>query len=137
MGYIVVPRSVLHKGARMSNTGGVGEDDLALAKNFGYVDTLRSLLKTYLAEGYPSAQFAASLMDISVRTLPRRLSDHGLTYGSLIDDIRFSAAREMLQTPGVKIVDVASSVGFEDHSDFTRMFRSVGGLTPREFRQEF
>jgi len=74
-------------------------------------------------------------MDTSVRTLTRRLSDHGLTYGSLIDDIRFNSAKEMLQTPGVKVVSVGRSVGFEDHSDFTRMFRRVGGLAPRKFRQ--
>lgn len=135
MGYIAVPRSVFHKGGRGPNAGGIGEAGLALSKDFDYVDTLRALLKTYLAEGYLSEQFAASLMDTSVRTLTRRVSDHGLTYGSLIDDIRFNAAREMLQTPGMKILHVARSVGFEDHSDFTRMFRRVGGLTPREFRK--
>ena len=75
-------------------------------------------------------------MDTSERTLTRRLSDHGRTYGSLVDEVCFNTAKELLQTPGMKIVDVARSVGFEDHSDFTRMFRRIGGLTPRKFRAE-
>lgn len=121
--------------AHRANTGIVGEDDLLPAKNLDYADIFRSLLRAYLADGYLSEQFSASLMDTSVRTLTRRLSDHGLTYRTLIDEDRFNTAKEMLQTPGMKIVDVARSVGFDDHSDFTRMFRRVGGLTPREFRR--
>ena len=88
-----------------------------------------------MADGYVSEQQAASMLDTSVRTLTRRLSDHGLTYGALIDEVRFNAAREMLLTSEMKIVDVARSVGFEDHSDFSRMFRRIGGLTPREYVQ--
>lgn len=135
MGYLAVPRSCLHVAARRTDSGDAGKADLPLTENFDYVDTLRSLLRPYMADGYVSEQQAASLIDTSVRTMTRRLSDHGLTYGSLIDDIRFSAAKDMLQTPEMKIIAVARSVGFEDHSDFTRMFRRIGGLTPREFRQ--
>ena len=135
MGYLAVPRSCLHVAARRTDSGDAGKADLPLTENFDYVDTLRSLLRPYMADGYVSEQQAASLINTSVRTMTRRLSDHGLTYGSLIDDIRFSAAKDMLQTPEMKIIAVARSVGFEDHSDFSRMFRRIGGLTPREFRQ--
>ena len=134
-GYLVVPRSCLHVAAPRTNSGDVGKVDLSLASSFDYVDTLRSLLRSYMADGYVSEQQAASMLDTSVRTLTRRLSDHGLTYGALIDEVRFNAAREMLQTSEMKIVDVARSVGFEDHSDFSRMFRRIGGLTPREYVQ--
>jgi len=135
VGYLSIPRSCLHAAARRTASGDVGEADLTLTGNFDYVDNLRSLLRSYMADGYVTQQKAASLMDTSVRTLTRRLSDRGLTYGALIDEVRFSAAKDMLQTPGMKIVDVGRSVGLEDHSDFTRMFRRIGGLTPREFRR--
>jgi AraC-like DNA-binding protein len=93
------------------------------------------MLKTYLSEGYPNEQFAAELIGTSVRTLTRRLAANGLTYGSLIDDLRFTQAKEGLQKTDMRIMDVAQSVGFNDHGTFTRMFRRVGGLSPREFRQ--
>ncbi|GAH05583.1 unnamed protein product, partial [marine sediment metagenome] len=95
---------------------------------------LRAVLRAYLCEGYPSERFAAKLMNTSERTLTRRLAAHGLTYGALMDDLRFGKAKENLQNPDMRIVDVARSVGFNDQGDFTRMFRRIGGLTPRGYR---
>jgi AraC-like DNA-binding protein len=74
-------------------------------------------------------------MDTSVRTLTRRLSTYGLTYGTLIDGLRFEVAKEKLQKPNVRIGDIAHDVGFKDQGDFTRMFRRVGGLSPKEYRK--
>ena len=135
MGYIAVPRASLHRGARRTAPkSGVAEDP-RLAENFDYLDTLRAVLKAYLPDGYPSARFAAAVMDVSERTLARRLSARGLTYGTLIDEVRFAEAKRLLQEPGVRIEDVSISVGFDDQSNFTRMFRRVSGLSPKEFRK--
>jgi AraC-like DNA-binding protein len=133
MGFMAVPRSCLHRAVR---TGGAeeGEDSMVTTGRFEFLDTLRALLETYLADGYPSARFAASLMDISERSLARRLAARGLTYGAFIDALRFSVAKELLCDPAANIIDVARSVGFDDASHFARMFRRIGGLSPREFR---
>ena len=133
-GYIAVPRSCLHRAAPLRSARVGGTDNPVLAEEFDYIDTLRAVLKAYLSEGYPSARFAAELMNTSVRTLTRRLSTYGLTYGALIDELRFKSAKAQLQKSSVRIGDVAQSVGFNDQGDFTRMFRRVGGLSPREFR---
>ena len=135
MGYIAVPRAGLHRGARRPSPKSVVADETHLSENFDYLDRLRALLKAYLPDGYPSARLAATLMDASERTLARRLSARGLTYGKLIDEVRFTEAKRLLQKPGVRIEDVAISVGFDDQSNFTRMFRRVSGLSPKEFRE--
>jgi len=106
-----------------------------LTDRFDDVETLRALLGPHLAEGYPSAQFAASLMDTSVRTLARRLAAHGVTYRTVVDELRFEVARDLLQNKSERIGDVASAVGFEDQTHFARMFRRIGGLSPRDFRK--
>jgi len=64
-----------------------------------------------------------------------RHSACGLTYGTLIDEVRFAEAKKLLKKPGTRIEDVAISVGFDDQSNFTRMFRRVDGLSPGEFRK--
>jgi len=134
-GYISVPRACLHQGPpRRAPRSGVA-DDLVLSKDFDYIDRLRAVLKAYLPDGYPSARFTAELVDVSERTLARRLAAHGLTYGKLIDDVRFLEAKKLLLKPGMGTQEVAMSVGFDDQSNFTRMFRRIGGLTPREFRK--
>jgi AraC-like DNA-binding protein len=136
MGYIAVPRAYLHRAAHRTTAE---QDDLAgdpvLSKNFDLLDTLRAVLKAYLPDGYPSAQFAAALMNVSERTLARRLSARGMTYGTLIDEVRFEEAKKLLRDPLVRIEDVALSVGFDDQSNFTRMFRRIGGLNPGAFRK--
>ena len=135
MGYIAIPRTCLHRSVNRSGAGNDVVDDPVLSADFDYLDTLRALLKAYLSDGYPSAQFAAALMGTSERTLARRLSACGLTYGTLIDEVRFSEAKKLLRTADVRIVDIAISVGFHDQSHFTRMFRRLGGLSPRAFRK--
>jgi AraC-like DNA-binding protein len=43
--------------------------------------------------------------------------------------------KKLLRDPLVRIEDVALSVGFDDQSNFTRMFRRIGGLNPGAFRK--
>jgi AraC-like DNA-binding protein len=135
IGYIAVPRSCLHQAVHRSVVKMAIADDPVLTENYDYIDTLRAVLKSYLPEGYPSARFAAELMGVSERTLARRLSACGLTYGALIDEVRFTEAKKLLLKPGVRIEDVAISVGFDEQGNFTRMFRRVSGLNPREFHK--
>jgi AraC-like DNA-binding protein len=132
-GYIAVPRTTLHQAARRTEAKSGVVDDPVLSEKFDFIGTLRAVLKSYLPDGYPSARFAAKLMDVSERTLARRLSANGLTYGALVDEVRFKEAKKLLQEPRAKIGDVALSVGFYDQSNFTRMFRRIGGLSPKEF----
>ena len=75
-------------------------------------------------------------MDTSVRTLARRLRDCGVTYGALIDQVRFNEARELLQDTDLRITDVGIAVGFDDSTNFARMFRRIGGLSPLQFRRQ-
>jgi AraC-like DNA-binding protein len=70
-----------------------------------------------------------------VRTLARRLAACNLTYRGLVDELRFTVAKELLRQPDVQLSSVAWSVGFDDQSHFTRMFRRVGGLTPGQMRK--
>jgi AraC-like DNA-binding protein len=140
-GYIAVSRCCLHRHPHFRDAKvGRAENPLlndnlpVLSENFDYLSTLRELLKSYLSEGYVSQRVAAELMNTSVRTLTRRLSTYGLTYGTLIDGMRFNAAKKLLRNPDMRIGDVAHSVGFKDQADFTRMFHRVGGMSPKEFR---
>lgn len=133
--YIAIPRFCLSRVAPSGRAQLEGTTDVPASTNLDYAGILRELLKPYLAEGYLSEHFASDLMDTSVRTLTRRLSTSGLTYGTLIDDLRFQVAKNQLRNPGMQIVDIAQSVGFQDQGNFTRMFRRIGGLTPRKFRE--
>ena len=133
--YLAVPRSCLHLSNPANTNTANFEKPIIHSNRLNYLDSLRIILRAYLSDGYISAQQAASLMDTSERTMHRRLSDYGIGYGALVDEVRFQAAREYLDDPDIRIIDVARSVGFDDASNFSRMFRRVGGLTPKEYRK--
>jgi len=50
---------------------------------------------------------------------------------------RVERAKEMLRTPGMRILDVAIACGFKTQQHFARVFRRMCGASPTEYRYEF
>ena len=132
--YIAVPRLSLRRQAPRRACGPAPVDGPSLADALDFAATLRSMLQAYVCDGYPSARFAADLMGISERTLMRRLASKGMRYSVLVDEVRFRLAEQLLAETDLRVGDVAHAIGFANQSNFTRMFRRVGGVSPREFR---
>lgn len=84
----------------------------------------------------PSMADAAEILHCSTRTLRRRLNAEGWQYQQLIDQVRATRARRALSDPKLSITEIASLLGFADHSGFLRAFRKWTGLTPSEFRSK-
>jgi AraC-like DNA-binding protein len=84
----------------------------------------------------PRRELVADRLNISVRTLDRRLADAGLTWQSLLDGLRLQLAREYLTDPGMTIREIAGRLGFADIRAFQRRFRVWTGMTPSEYRQQ-
>ncbi len=101
----------------------------------GLADILPRLLFPYFASGYPSIDLAAEIVGTSVRSLQRLLAEFQTTYTELIDHVRFDRAAWLLQDSDLKIVDITLLLGYQDASNFSRAFRRVSGMSPREFRQ--
>ena len=135
MGYFTIPRSCLHLPPRRGTFEQTGEEDLVPCRDLDFVHSLNALLEPYLPDGYPSQRLAASLMQTSTRTLARRLSDLGVSYQGLIDQLRFRVAKKHLLNPDVRLLEVAGACGFRDPGNFSRMFRRLAGLTPSQFRR--
>ncbi len=67
-------------------------------------------------------------------TLAKRLSG-GKTLSQMIAERRVSAAKLLLARTEKPIAMVAESVGITDYNYFTKIFRSVTGVTPSAFRK--
>jgi len=132
-GWIRLPRSILAlppralPNARASS--GAGPDPA-----LDLVGSLVQALRPYLPGGAPAIQHAAELAGTSVRSLQRELARAGSSYRDALQRAKFDAARELLEQPGVPIVDIAHAVGFENPPHFTRFFRRLAGMTPRQYR---
>ena len=133
--YVAVPRSCLHLSVRTRRVKSIDTTPMVFTDQLNFAESLSLVLKPYLVEGYPSLRFVASLTGISIRTLARRLSECGKDYQSVVDEVRFDMARDLLRDKNTPIRVVAESTGFSDPANFSRMFRRIGGLSPRAFRK--
>lgn len=98
------------------------------------ITMLELMLPSYLDVRIPSISEIAEMANISVRSFQRKLSSTGLTYSDLIDVVRFESAKKLLRDTDVKIIDVALSLGYSEPASFTRAFRRLSGVAPRQYR---
>jgi AraC-like DNA-binding protein len=101
-----------------------------------FVGSLEQLIRAALPQGYADTTSMAAATGMSVRSLQRQLAEAGLSYSQLIDRVRLDLAMNLLKQPRVKLIDVATELGYTDSANFTRAFKRWAGVSPREFRQQ-
>ncbi len=78
----------------------------------------------------------AKMAHISQSQLERRFRQLlATTPSAYILQVRIDASRTLLETTDRTIADIAQSVGFYDHSHFTRSFQKIMRLTPKAYRR--
>jgi AraC-like DNA-binding protein len=70
------------------------------------------------------------------RTLNRRLEVLGTTFQSVLDDVRFSVARQLLRETELPVADIARTLGYTESSAFARAFRRWSGQAPIAWRDD-
>jgi len=59
----------------------------------------------------------------------------GQSFKSYLNDLRIGEAKNLLRETDLPLIDVASRVGFEDQSYFSRVFRNLVGISPGRYRR--
>lgn len=59
----------------------------------------------------------------------------GRSVGAWMDIVRIQRAKRLLSGTRLPVIDIASAVGVEDQSYFSRLFKKETGLTPSAFRK--
>lgn len=60
----------------------------------------------------------------------------GIGFNEYVTKLRMSHAQSLLRTTSKKVGDISKQVGFESAPYFNRMFKSLFGCTPQEFRKQ-
>lgn len=111
------------------------EKELALIADDAALDRrVRIQVSQSLSGSVPTISDVAMKLGMSGRTLQRRLSDHGFSYQSLVDNARRELAERLLQQTDYALAEIAFLTGFSEQSTFTRAFKRWSGQTPRSYR---
>ena len=101
-----------------------------------FADVCRSTLHHLLHQGRASREALAEALEMSSRSLHRKLADEGTSYREVYDELRLERVRGLLRDQGMTLQDVAVAAGFDEVSSFKRWFRQMTGVSPTAFREE-
>ena len=76
----------------------------------------------------------AQMVNVSERTLRRRLESQSVSYRALRDETRFERARDLLVHTTLTMAQVADAVGYSDARAFRRAFKRWSGQLPAQYR---
>ena len=99
-----------------------------------FVRDVQEVILHYLPTGAP-ADLAAATLNLSRRTLQRRLTDAGCTYRQLLDGIRERHAACLLADKQLNLQEIAFLLGYSEQSAFNHAYHRWTGISPSEARR--
>lgn len=100
----------------------------------GIAAQVRAAIVRSLAQGQVRLAPVAEELNLSPRTLQRKLSEAGVNFQQVLDQTRFALARDYLRQPGLSLVDIAFLLGYQEQSAFNHAFREWAGVNPGTWR---
>lgn len=94
---------------------------------------VREQLSRHLLDGHTASQVARAL-NVSLRTLHRRLAEEGTSFQQIKDELRRDLAIERLTRTAQPIGRIGAELGFDSAGSFHRAFRTWTGQTPGAYR---
>ena len=98
------------------------------------VASVRFALAERLSSGHVIARVIAQELGMTERTLHRRLTEEGTSFGEVSDNLRRSLADTYLQEKQLSIKKIAFLLGYSDASAFGAAYRRWTGNTPKKAR---
>ena len=87
-----------------------------------------------LPHGRARADMVAKKLGMSERTLARRLTEEGVSFIEIVQQLKATLARYYLEEETMPISKIAWLLGFEEPSSFSHACKRWTGKTPRELR---
>src|SRR5690554_2545747 len=92
-------------------------------------------IQKQLASGVTRQDMIAEDLGMTSRTLQRKLSQEGVSYQKLLDDVRQQVAEDYLRNTEMSIPDIALRLGYSETTSFHRKFKAATGKTPGDYRR--
>jgi AraC-like DNA-binding protein len=99
-------------------------------------EQLAAVLKELLPSGEPRQEDVAERLNMTLRTLQRRLAEQNTCYRDVLNHTRHQLAMQYLGSAQYSVGEIAFLLGFSEVSAFTRAFRRWTGSSPRSWRNQ-
>ncbi len=96
---------------------------------------VQQAVRKRLAAGTAKLDTVATDLNMSRSTLQRQLSEAGVSFRSLLEEIRKDRACELLRNPAEAVESVALALGYSEPAAFIHAFKRWTGHTPRAWRE--
>ena len=98
------------------------------------VQQVKSIILDNLPDGQVTDKLVAYELNLSERSMQRRLKEHETTFRFLLDSVREMVAKQYIENPVNRMGDIAFLLGFSEQSAFSRAFKKWTGKSPVEYR---
>lgn len=120
---------------RMLLLGAFGSDRAATPRRPPWIETLRALLNDRWNEQLTLEELSASagVHPVTVsKCFPKYFS---CTLGEYMRKLKVEQSLRLMKSSPLSLTDVAHECGFSDQSHFTRTFKRLTGLLPRQYKK--
>lgn len=102
-----------------------------------FLNKVRETVLKQLPGGLPKVDDVANSLQMSARTLQRRLNERNLRYQQVLDEVRGELALQLIGDTSLSLNDMADYLGFNDQSALQHAFKRWHGTTPGRYRRRY
>ena len=111
------------------------EKSLEIEQEQGFKVVVRQSVLKLIKPDFPNINEVAGHLNMSARTLQRKLKSEGITFQQMLAELRFDLAKSYLKNPQLSIKEISYLLNYAEPSVFIRFFKSRAGVTPKAFRE--
>lgn len=111
------------------------KEKLRAEQEGGIVAQVRAAIVKNLERDRVRLPLIAQELNITQRTLQRKLNDAGIGFQQLLDRTRHELALEYLKQKNLSIAEIAFLLGYQEQSSFNHAFKDWTGMNPGAYRE--
>jgi len=104
--------------------------------NVQFTDRCRHILGCILSFGEPKREHVASILNMSISSLQRRLKEENTSFKSILLELRKSLAHDYLINQNRTNTDIAFLLGYQSSSEFFKAFKIWFLCTPLQYQKQ-
>ncbi len=109
--------------------------EIARLETLDFAARVRAVITSQLSTGGVSEAGVAREVQVTERTMHRRLGRQGTNFSGVLAEVRQKLAERYLRDTDLSLTEIAFMTGFAQLSSFSRAFRKWSGVPPSEFRR--